>query len=328
VRASLCEDARYRNSEKSRGESGRCKKSLSEYRQKYFESQKMADEIEDTEKKLEQAKQDILQAAKDAKENGTNGFGGGGAGGNFAGRGATEGGVCMECMAKGNGYFTQQPNNQTNWASVAANVGTGIAAMYAGYQQNKMVAQYNSNAGWPTQSYPTWSYGLPYMAQGLYGALGGSTGQGTFGCGTSAGSVGGMTGGAFGYPQSMYGGTGGYSTGMINNYPMMSMYGSMNMYGNSTNSYPYSQWMNYSSYLQRSPYSTASATNPYIPIPALSASTYGTSTTTNPYIPIPAYGTSTYGSNYGVYNNGSYNNGTYYNGGAVIPAASTYYYNR
>lgn len=201
LRADLCSDVRYRSSDNKRGDSA-CKKAIPDYRKKYVESQKIADEIERTKQKLEDLKTDIADARKEAREDRQNGN--------------TEGDVCLECIAKDSGYQSEQRQNQTDWSGVAANVGTGLLAMYMGYKQNKMVAEYNSDLGWPTQSYPTWGYGLPYMAAGLYGAMGGGTGQGAFGCGSSGGQYGNMNGGALGYPSNMYGspmGGGMYSTG-------------------------------------------------------------------------------------------------------------------
>lgn len=220
LRADICSDARYRSSDNKRGDTA-CKKAVPDYRKKYVESQKIADEIDRAKQKLEDLKTDIADARKEAREDRQNGN--------------TEGDVCLECIAKGSGYQSQQRENQTDWAGVASNVGTGLLAMYMGYKQNKMVAEYNSDLGWPTQSYPTWGYGLPYMAAGLYGAMGGGTGQGSFGCGgSSSGGYGNMNGGAFGYPSNMYGsamGGGMYSTGSgpwgMSGPNMMGMNGSM-----------------------------------------------------------------------------------------------------
>jgi len=171
LRGELCSDARYRAGENSRGESA-CKKALPDYRKKYVESQKLADNIDRTKQRLDDIKNDIADARKEARQERNNG---------------TEGDICLECLAKGSGYQSAQQPRSTDWANVAANVGTGLVAMYMGYQTNKMVAQYDSNLGWPTQSSPAWSYGLPYMTAGLYGALGGGNSQASFGCSGSNG---------------------------------------------------------------------------------------------------------------------------------------------
>lgn len=221
IRPDICSDVHYKASENRRGDSA-CKRALPDYRKKTVESQKLASEIDKAQERLKDLKTDIAEARREAREERQNG-------------GGTEGDVCLECIANGSGYSGQQQQRQTDWGGVAANLGTGLAAMYMGYQQNKMVAQYNSNAGWPSQSTASFGYGLPYVAAGLYGAMGGGTGQGSFGCGSSGGMYGNMQGGAFGYPQSMYNspmGGGMYMSGMANS--MMSPYNSM--YGNSMGS--------------------------------------------------------------------------------------------
>ncbi|WP_413290766.1 hypothetical protein [Bdellovibrio sp. HCB337] len=173
-----------------RGDQSRaCQKALPEYRKKYAESQKLGDEIDTAQRNIERLKDEAVDARAQAREDRESG---------------TEAGVCLECMASGSGYVTQQ--NSPNWAGVAANVGTGLAAMYMGYKTNQMVAEYNSDLGWPTMANNSVaSVGYPYLAAGVYGALGGGTGQGAFGCGSTGGAYGNMNGGAFGYPTSMYG---------------------------------------------------------------------------------------------------------------------------
>ncbi len=247
VSAGLCTNPRFKQSEGGRADAQSCKKGLTDYRKSYAQSQKLQREIERLEESIARTQEDLKEARQDAlqaqRDNMTS---------------QTEGGICIECMQQGNGYTYQKP--QTDWSSVIANLGTGALATYMGYQQNKMVAEYNSNIGWPTQSYPSWGYGFPYIAAGIYGALGGGTGQGSFGCGSGmGGTMGGVTGnmngpmgmmggygtgglygsmgGAFGYPSGMMGnmmGGGIYNSGMgpwgINGYgggygsnPMMGM---------------------------------------------------------------------------------------------------------
>ncbi len=193
VSGAVCENP-YKSGEKSRYTANECKKSLEIYREKTLESQKLAEQIRDSENLVARYKEDLPAAMKDAKERYKE---------------DTESGICMDCMAGGNGYITQRPG--PDWAGVAANFLTAGTAMYMGYQNNKMVAEYNSDLGWPTQPYPTWGYGLPFMMNGIYGALGGGIGAGGFGCagagGMSAGAYGnvGMQG-PYGYPQGMFGG--------------------------------------------------------------------------------------------------------------------------
>lgn len=209
VYGGVCDISKFRDTE-GRGTAASCKKSLNDYRTNYAKSTKAQSEIESLQAAIERAQDDLADAKEDAVQARQDAI----ANGN---KSDTEGGVCVDCIASGNGYTYQKP--QTDWANVIANVGTGLAAMYMGYQTNKMVSENNASLGWPSQSYPTWGYGLPYLAAGVYGALGGGTGQGGFGCGGS--SVGGMgTGGAFGYPASMTGMNtmGGMMSGMMNSY--------------------------------------------------------------------------------------------------------------
>ncbi|MFM6930355.1 MAG: hypothetical protein ACKOX6_17960 [Bdellovibrio sp.] len=207
VYSGVCDITKFRNTE-GRGTAASCKKSINNYRTNYAMSIKTQDEIESLQAAIERAQDDLADAKEDALQSRQDAIAHGS-------RSDTEGGVCVDCIASGNGYTYQKP--QTDWANVIANVGTGLAAMYVGYQSNKMVSENNAALGWPSQSYPTWGYGLPYLAAGAYGALGGGTGQGGFGCGGS--SSGGMSvGGAFGYPASMTGmntmGGGIYANGM------------------------------------------------------------------------------------------------------------------
>ncbi|MBK9323256.1 MAG: hypothetical protein IPM97_10000 [Bdellovibrionaceae bacterium] len=193
----VCENP-YKSGEKSRYSSNECKKSLDVYREKTIESQKLSGQIQDSENLIARYKEDLPAAMKDAKERYKE---------------DTESGICMDCMASGNGYITQRPG--PDWAGVAANFLTAGTAMYMGYQNNKMVAEYNSDLGWPTQPYPTWGFGLPFMLNGIYGALGGGIGAGGFGCAAGPAGMGGMGAGAYGnvgmqgpygYPQGMFGG--------------------------------------------------------------------------------------------------------------------------
>lgn len=246
VSGSVCSNSKYRETDGGRGsDATNCKKGLSDYRKQYSQSEKLQREIERMENQITNLKQDLKDAKADALEDRRNGLA----------SSDTEGGVCVECIAQGNGSQASAP--KTDWANVIANVGTGLFASYMGYKQNQMVAEYNSNAGWPTQSYPALSYGYPYLMAGLYGAVSGGTGQGSFGCGsgmngtgnmngpmgmTGAYGMGGMygnagMGGAFGYPSGMMGnmmGGGIYANGMgpwgMNGMNMSGM-GGLGMYG-------------------------------------------------------------------------------------------------
>ncbi len=132
----------------------------------------------------------------------------------------TEGGICLECMSGGYGY----EQRETNWPGVAANVMTGLAGLFVGYKTNQMVADYNSSIGYATQpNLSAMSMGFPYIANGIYGALGGGIGSGAFGCGNTFGGGGnwngpyGMTGpfGMGGLYNPMMGGMWGYPPGMM-----------------------------------------------------------------------------------------------------------------
>lgn len=219
----VCSVAKFRNEDKGAYTTEDCKKALSEYRKEKLQRDKLTREMASLDKQI-QSEKDRL---KDAKEDAAQAI----ADGNKA---DTEGGICATCAMSGNGYTYQKP--QTDWANVAANVGTGLLATYLGYRQQKEVTEANANLGWPTQSYPSWSYGMPFFAQGLYGALGGGTGQGSFGCGGGSNGV----GGAFGYPNGMMGmntmGGGIFTAGMgpwgmngMNSLGGMGMYGGMGM---------------------------------------------------------------------------------------------------
>ncbi|UOE99894.1 hypothetical protein [Bdellovibrio reynosensis] len=241
VNASICASPKY-----SAGKSNdsNCRKALSEFRKQYGESQKLQKDIEGLEEQVARYKEDLKDAKKEAAEMLKE-----------QRLAKTEGGICVECMQQNSGYSAQK--SETDWAGVAANIGTGVLATYMGYQNNKMTAEYNSNLGWPTQSYPSWSYGFPYIAAGLYGAMGGGTGQGSFGCGSGMGGTGningamgmmgsmgtgsmyGSMGGAFGYPSGMMGniaGGGMFNSGIgpwgMSGYGNMSGMGSIGGMGN------------------------------------------------------------------------------------------------
>ncbi|MEZ0391691.1 MAG: hypothetical protein ACAH59_05715, partial [Pseudobdellovibrionaceae bacterium] len=142
---------------------------------------------------------------------------------------ATEGG-CIDCMIQGSGYYSQKP--KTDWGGVVTNLGLGIASMYLGNNMQEHVASQNARLGVPTQVYPSFGYGYPFImgavgaalgggaGGGFYGSIGGGMGAGGFGCANGMGGngYGGMVGGPFGYPpgffQTPYGG------GMYTGYPM------------------------------------------------------------------------------------------------------------
>lgn len=213
VSGAVCGNPRFKQSEGGRSDAASCKKGLSDYRKSYAQSQKLQREIERLENSiarskeaLKDAKQDALEAQRDRMQNGD-----------------TEGGICIECMAQGNGYSYQKPQ-QTDWGSVIGNVALGLGSVYMGYKTNQMITENNANLGWPTNPYSSVGYGYGFGAMatglsqalgggsGIYGSVGGGLGSGAFGCA-------GMNGGSMGMMGSMMG-------SMMGGYPMSSM-GSM-----------------------------------------------------------------------------------------------------
>ncbi|MBX3035095.1 MAG: hypothetical protein KF865_14345 [Bdellovibrionaceae bacterium] len=194
----------------SRGGAGRCGQGLQTYARKYAEKRRLERDIENLERDIEDRQEDLQAAAEDR---------------------STEGGFCLEC-AMGR---PASSGPQTNWAGVLSNGLVGGLAVYLGYQQNKMISQNNAALGWPTQpQYPAWGYGLPYVQNALYGALGGGTGAGGFGCAGGAGIGVNMNpmmgGGVFGYPAGMMsGGMMGLNTGLTGYSPMAMSYPSLTL---------------------------------------------------------------------------------------------------
>lgn len=231
VFTAVCDNSRFR-ADSGRSNAATCKKAINSYRTNAQKSSKLQDEIDDLNREVERANDDLKEARND--------------------KSGTEGDVCIECMAKNNSYKYQ--NQQSDMTSLITNVALAGGAMYAGYKTNQMVSENNANLGYPTQTPSVLSYGYPFLAQGMYGALSGNSGQGGFGCGSSMGNMmggmgmgsmgmgmGGMMGmtgmsgmtGAFGYPSSMMnmgmmGMSGGIYNGMGNMYGMNGM---SNMYG-------------------------------------------------------------------------------------------------
>ncbi|MEN0060457.1 MAG: hypothetical protein AAGB31_16575 [Bdellovibrio sp.] len=206
VLGKVCEDSEISNKEKNRTNSAECKKSLTEYRTSQNAAVKLQTEVEDLKAYIEAAKDEIKVAKEDKK---------------FEERerrremSETEGDYCPDCAARGSGYAYRKP--ETNWGSVIGNVGLGALAIGLGYSANKHAINAAADLGYPSNPYPAWGYGFPFIATGLsqaigggggiYGAIGGGIGAGAFGCA-------GMNGGPYG---------------------MMSPYGAMNgngMWGN------------------------------------------------------------------------------------------------
>ncbi|UYL09512.1 hypothetical protein B9G69_002855 [Bdellovibrio sp. SKB1291214] len=238
VFGAVCDNPKFR-ANSSRTNAATCKQAIGTYRTNAQKSAKIQGDIEDLNRQLERAQDDL----KDAREDSTN----------------VEGSVCIECMAKNNQYNYQQ-QSQSNTANLVANVALGAASMYAGYKTNQAISDNNANLGYPTQTPSTLSYGYPYIAQGLYGAMTSGSGQGGFGCGNSMmNNIGGMTGmngmygmtgsmgsNVFGYPSSMMGNgmsgmSGGIYMGSGSPYGMSGMNSMYGMNGMSSMN-PYSMY--------------------------------------------------------------------------------------
>jgi len=159
------------------------------------------------------------------------------------------------CYETSRGYSYR--SSKRDWPEVAMNVGLGLALGYVGKKYDESAMEYQAQLGYPpTQGYPTaMSLGLPFLLNGVYGAVVGGSGRGGFGCaggfngtGYPWGAGGGMggafggpmgaygplsaMGGAFGYPANMYGSP--WGGGM---YP--GGYGPNGMFAGPYGGYPY-----------------------------------------------------------------------------------------
>jgi uncharacterized protein len=137
---------------------------------------------------------------------------------------------CPECDAAARGYTYSKPKR--DWAAILGQVGVGLGLGFLGKKYDDRNAEYSAQLGYPPQQgYPTAvSMGLPFILGGVYGAINGTSGQGGFGCAGGMNGTGGVYGagngmngpfggaggvygpyanmgggGAFGYPQGMFG---------------------------------------------------------------------------------------------------------------------------
>ncbi len=142
-------------------------------------------------------------------------------------------GDCEDCDEESRGYSFKKPKR--DWPSIIGQVGLGLGLGFLGKKYDDRNAEYQAQLGYPpTQGYPTAvSMGLPFILGGVYGAMNGGTGAGGFGCGGNTYGGGGANGvygpfgangGAFGYPQKMYGAP--WGGGMYN--PGIGAYGEFN----------------------------------------------------------------------------------------------------
>ena len=204
----------FRTSEKGRRTPQDCQKALVEYKKNSDRAAKLRSEIDGLKSSVENLTDDIADLKKDYREEQRE-----------ARREALEGGYCENCAAQGSGYSYRKP--ETNWGSVLANVGVGLAATYLGYRSQEMIADHNASIGFPSNPYPAWGFGLPFLLNGATEALGGGGGYGAIGGGIGAGGFGcaGNNGGAYGM-MGPYGGANG--NGMWGNPYAM---GGFNPYG-------------------------------------------------------------------------------------------------
>ncbi len=224
ISASICKDQTLRSDErKSSASSSDCGQQLTSYRKNRIKRDDVQSKIERIEDDIENQQMAIADAKeRQALEK------------SYRMSNSTEA-ACEECgdMSRDGG---QKQKSNRDWGSILGNIGVGLGLAYVGKQYDELNAEYSAQLGYPPQSgYPTAvSMGAPYILNGVYGAVNGSSGQGSFGCGNGASMASGMSGqmNAFGYPQSMLGqqtnGGGMYTMG-YNPYN--------SMYGNTTNPY-------------------------------------------------------------------------------------------
>ena len=140
------------------------------------------DELTDHLKDLqEQQREDKRQAARDARD------------------GIDDGGsaTCVKCALAGrsrssrNGGSTALGMNGSQWGSLLGGIALGGLSMFSAYKTNQYISNNNARNGYFTPTPSAASYGFPYLAQGLYGAVnnGGGVGAGAFGCSGSMGGA-------------------------------------------------------------------------------------------------------------------------------------------
>lgn len=105
-------------------------------------------------------------------------------------------GECAECDEP---VYREKPSM---WSNVSQLLGLGLGAAAAYYTADK-VSDKNARLGWPTNPYLGVQVGFPFVMAGIYGGILGGQSHGGYGC---ANTVGGIGGGAFGYPPGMFGG--------------------------------------------------------------------------------------------------------------------------
>lgn len=225
VSPAICSDKSLRPESDSKFKSystSECSKALKDYRKWMIEQGNAAARIETAEQEINDRQYAISNARERAKLDREYRLA------------TTTEGECEECDQEARGYRYEKPKK--DWGSVFAQVGLGLGLGFLGKKYDDRNAEYQAQLGYPpTQGYPTaLSLGLPFILGGVYGAVNGATGTGGFGCGGYGGYGGGGAdgvygpygagGGAFGYPQGMYGSP--WGGGMYN--PGIGAYGGFN----------------------------------------------------------------------------------------------------
>ncbi|MCX7979102.1 MAG: hypothetical protein N2578_08870, partial [Bdellovibrionaceae bacterium] len=183
VDKNICKDSALKNSEKgSRREAGQgCGPAVDNYGKNVEKKVRLEARIERLQNDIKAARAAISDKATQAREEYYERM-----------RERMEGGICWDCYtsagAVSGGIVAER--REPDWAAVATNVGLGLLSIYLGHQMNKDAMKTNAALGWPTQPYPAWGYGFPFLAAGIYGALGGGIGVGAYGCAAGFGGAG------------------------------------------------------------------------------------------------------------------------------------------
>ena len=195
-----------------------CGKALGDYKKNKIKSEKAQGAIEQMEDEIRERQYAISDAKERAKLEAK-----------YRQQTTTET-DCPECEASARGYTYSKPKR--DWAAVLGQVGLGLGLGFLGKKYDDRNAEYSAQLGYPPQQgYPTAvSMGLPFILGGVYGAINGTSGRGGYGCASGVNGTGGVYGagngmngpfggaggaygpyanmgggGAFGYPQGMYG---------------------------------------------------------------------------------------------------------------------------
>ncbi len=215
ISAEICSDDTLRPDDRKRSlySPSECNKFLADYRKNKILADNAQAKITRAEDDIEVRKSSISDARERAKLDREDRL-----------RNQTEATDCPECDQQSRGYSYQAPKR--DWTSIIGQIGLGLGMGYLGKQYDDRNAEYQAQLGYPPQQgYPTAvSMGAPFVLGGIYGAINGTQGQGAFGCagqggmGLGNGAYGPYgPGGAFGYPQGMFGspwGGGMYPPGM------------------------------------------------------------------------------------------------------------------